>query len=171
MGCRFKSGRGYEIGLRPCSNGIGNIMVAAKMHKTPYLSRRAKLTVALLLRAQPIDYYRPGGFPDNLKQCVMKIIEFKATTSYTGLIVSVRGTYAEKDAKRAYNALSEKAFAIYKAKVEAAPEHLSKYEMRFCLWESEPNKDGIFRTVRTIYRDFLLIDGKVALQKEQVFNK
>lgn len=101
----------------------------------------------------------------------MKIIEFKATTSYTGLIVSVRGTYAEKDAKRAYKALSEKAFAIYKAKVEADPEHLSKYEMRFCLWESEPNKDGIFRTVRTTYRDFLLIDGKVALQKEQVFNK
>lgn len=127
MGCRFKSGRGYEN--------------------------------------------RPGGFPDNLKQCVMKIIEFKATTSYTGLIVSVRGTYAEKDAKRAYKALSEKAFAIYKAKVEADPEHLSKYEMRFCLWESEPNKDGIFRTVRTTYRDFLLIDGKVALQKEQVFNK
>ena len=101
----------------------------------------------------------------------MKIIEFKATTGYTGLLISVRGTYPEDFEGRAYRVLSEQAFATYKAKVEADPERLSKYEMRFCIWEREPDKDGIFRVVRTIYRDFLLVDGKVTLQKEQTFNK
>lgn len=101
----------------------------------------------------------------------MKIIEFKATTGYTGLLISVRGTYAEQDAKRAYKVLSEQAFATYKAKVQADPGRLSEYEMRFCLWEREPNKDGIFRVVRTIYRDFRLIDGAVVMVKEQTFNK
>lgn len=99
----------------------------------------------------------------------MKIIEFEATTGYTGLIIPVRGTYAQKDEKRAYKLLSEKAFAIYKAKVEADP-RLSEFALRFCLWEKEPNKDGIFRDVRTTYRDYLLVDGKVTLQKEQIFN-
>lgn len=101
----------------------------------------------------------------------MKIIEYKATTGYTGLPISVRGTYAEQNAKRAYKVLSEQAFATYKAKVQADPERLSKYEMRFCIWEREPDKDGIFRVVRTIYRDFRLVDGKVTLQEEQTFNK
>ena len=114
---------------------------------------------------------RTGPIPGNLKQRVMKIIEFKATTGYTGLLISVRGTYAEQDAKRAYKVLSEQAFATYKAKVQADPERLSKYEMRFCLWEREPNKDGIFRMVRAVYRDFRLIDGAVVMVKEQTFNK
>ena len=105
----------------------------------------------------------------------MKIIEFKATTGYTGLVISVRGTYPEENAQKAYKLLSEKAFAIYEKKVKADPKRLAKYEMRFCIWESEPGQDGIFHCVRTIYRDYGFERGDVrnniVLIKEQTFNK
>ena len=101
----------------------------------------------------------------------MKIIEFKATTGYSGLLVPIRGTYPQESESNAYRVLTERAFAIYKAKVEADPERLSKYEMRFCIWEKEPDENGLFRVVRTIFRDFLLVDGVVTLIKEQTFNK
>ena len=91
----------------------------------------------------------------------MKIIEFKATTGYTGLVISVRGTYAEENAQKAYEFLSQKAFAIYEAKVKADPERLAKYEMRFCIWEREPDQNGIFRVVHTIYRDYGFERGDV----------
>lgn len=105
----------------------------------------------------------------------MKIIEFKATTGYTGLLISVRGTYPEENAQKAYKLLSEKAFAIYEKKVKADPQRLAKYEMRFCIWESEPGQDGLFHCVRTIYRDYAFERGDVrnniVLINEQTFNK
>lgn len=90
----------------------------------------------------------------------MKIIEFKATTGYTGLLISVRGTYPEENAQKAYKFLSEKAFAIYEKKVKADP-RLAQYEMRFCIWEREPGQDGLFHCVRTIYRDYAFERGDV----------
>lgn len=96
----------------------------------------------------------------------MKITELHATTGYTGLSIPVRGTYTTK---RAYKILSEKAFDIYKRKIEADP-RLSEYKLRLCIWERETDKDGIFRLVKTTYRDFRLIDGKVTLQEEKTFN-
>lgn len=104
----------------------------------------------------------------------MKIIEFKATTGYSGLLISVRGTYPQESEQKAYKVLSEKAFAIYEAKVKADP-RLAQYEMRFCIWEREPGQDGIFHCVRTIYRDYAFERGDVrnniVLIKEQTFNK
>ena len=91
----------------------------------------------------------------------MKIIEFKATTGYSGLLISVRGMYPKENEQKAYKFLSEKAFAIYEKKVKADPERLAKYEMRFCIWESEPDQNGIFRCVRTIYRDYAFERGDV----------
>lgn len=96
----------------------------------------------------------------------MKITELHATTGYTVLSIPVRGTYTTK---RAYNILSEKAFDIYKRKIEA-DSRLSEYKLRLCIWERETDKDGIFRLVKTTYRDFRLIDGKVTLQEEKTFN-
>lgn len=104
----------------------------------------------------------------------MKIIEFKATTGYSGLSISVRGMYPQESAKKAYKVLSEKAFAIYAEKVKAEP-RLAKYEMRFCIWESEPDPNGIFHCVRTIYRDYGFecgdVRNNIVLIKEQMFNK
>ena len=104
----------------------------------------------------------------------MKIIEFKATTGYSGLLISVRGTYPQESEQKAYKVLSEKAFAIYEAKVKADP-RLAQYEMRFCIWEREPDQNGIFHCVRTIYRDYGFVRGDVrnniVLIKEQTFNK
>ncbi len=104
----------------------------------------------------------------------MKIIEFKATTGYSGLSISVRGMYPQESAKKAYKVLSEKAFAIYAEKVKAEP-RLAKYEMRFCIWESEPDQNGIFHCVRTIYRDYGFecgdVRNNIVLIKEQMFNK
>ena len=96
----------------------------------------------------------------------MEIFEFKATSGYSGLSIGVHKFFANK---RAYKILSEEAFGIYKRKVEADP-HLAKYAMRICVWHYETDKDGIFRGVRTEYRDYLLVNGKVTLQKEQIFN-
>lgn len=99
----------------------------------------------------------------------MKICELHATTGYSGLIIPVRGTYAVGGP--AYRILSEKAFGIYKTKVEADPERLSQYELRLCIWEKENGIDGIFRLTKTIYQDFRLINGKVVMVKEKTFNK
>lgn len=96
----------------------------------------------------------------------MEIFEFIATSGYSGLSIGVHNFFANK---RAYKILSEKAFGIYKRKVEADP-HLAQYAMRICVWHYETDKDGIFRLGLTEYRDFLLVDGKVTLQKEQIFN-
>ena len=115
----------------------------------------------------PIIEIRTGPIPGNLKQCVMKITEFKATSGYSGLSIGVHNWFADE---RAYNILSEKAFGIYKRKVEADP-YLAKYAMRICVWHYETDKDGIFRLKQTVYRDFVLIDGKVTLKEEQTFNK
>lgn len=104
----------------------------------------------------------------------MKIIEFKATTGYTGLIISVRGTYPKECESKAYKFLSEQAFSIYEAKVKADP-RLAQYAMRFCIWEKETDQNGIFRCVRTIYRDFGFERGDVrnniVLIEEKTFNK
>lgn len=104
----------------------------------------------------------------------MKIIEFKATTGYSGLLISVRGTYPQESEQKAYKVLSEKAFAVYENKVKADP-RLAKYGMRFCIWEKEPDQNGIFHCVRTIYRDYGFEHGdflnNIVLIKEQTFNK
>jgi len=97
----------------------------------------------------------------------MKITELHADTGCSAFLISVRGTYTTQ---RAYKILSEKAFDIYKRKIEAEP-RLSEFTLRLCIWEKETDKDGIFRLVKTTYRDFRLIDGKVTLQEEQTFNK
>ena len=96
----------------------------------------------------------------------MKITELHATTGYTGLSIPVRGTFTTK---RAYKILSEKAFDIYRRKIEADP-RLSEFALRLVIWERETDKDGIFRLIKTTYRDFRIVDGKVTLQKEQTFN-
>lgn len=95
----------------------------------------------------------------------MKIIELQATTGYSGLNIPIRGTYTTQ---RAYEILSEKAFDIYKRKIEAEP-RLSEFALRLCIWEKKTDKDGIFHLVKTTYRDFRLVDGKVTLQEEQIF--
>ena len=94
----------------------------------------------------------------------MKIYELQATTGDTGLSVPVRGTY---EGVQGYKILSEKAFAIYKAKVEADPERLSERELRLCIFEKESGIDGIFRLTKTIYRDFRLTNGKVVMVRER----
>ena len=98
----------------------------------------------------------------------MKIWSINATTFYTGLIVSVRGTYTKQSA---YKIFAERAFEIYKRKVEQDFERLSKFDLRLCITESEPGQDGIVRPIRTTFRDFRLIDGKVTMIKEHVQEK
>lgn len=97
----------------------------------------------------------------------MKITELHADTGCTAFLISVRRTYTTQ---RAYKILSEKAFDIYKRKIEAEP-RLSEFALRLCIWEKETDKDGIFRLVKTTYRDFRLIDGAVVMVEEQTFNK
>lgn len=100
----------------------------------------------------------------------MKIVEFKATSGYSGLLIGVHNWYDMDASVCAYKTLAEKAFAIYRKRIDADP-YLEKYAMRFCIWEYETDKDGIFRTKKTIYRDFRLIDGNIVMVKEQIFIK
>lgn len=97
----------------------------------------------------------------------MKVYELHATTGYTGLIIPVRAMYVRE---QAYKILAQKAFDIYKRKIEADPT-LAEYTLRLVIWERDAGKDGIIYTVRTTYQDFRLIDGMVTMVKEQHFNK
>ena len=97
----------------------------------------------------------------------MIVYELHATTGYTGLIIPVRAMYVTE---RAYKGLAQKAFDIYKRKIESDP-RLAQYDLRLVIFERKADKDGIIHTVRTTYQDFRLIDGTVTMIKEQRFNK
>lgn len=97
----------------------------------------------------------------------MIIYELHATTGYTGLNVSVRGTYLNV---RGYDVLARRAFEIYREKVEADPE-LAKYKLRLVIWKMEADDDGIFRVVSTTYEDYEIRDGAIAMFNCQTFFK
>ena len=97
----------------------------------------------------------------------MIIYELHATTGYTGLIVSVRGTYLNV---RGYDVLARRAFEIYREKVEADPE-LAQYKLRIVIWKREADDDGIFRLVSTTYEDYEIRDGAIAMFNCQTFFK
>lgn len=97
----------------------------------------------------------------------MKIFELHATTGYTGLTISVRGIYIDN---RGYSILSKKAFEIYRQKVEADP-RLAEHKLRLVIFERETDDNGIFRLVRTIYRDYGFEGENIVLIEEQIFNK
>lgn len=97
----------------------------------------------------------------------MFIYELHATTGYTGLLVSVRGTYMNV---RGYDVLARRAFEIYREKVEADPE-LAKYKLRLVIWKMEADDDGIFRVVSTTYEDYEIRDGAIAMVNCQTFFK
>ena len=97
----------------------------------------------------------------------MFIYELHATTGYTGLLVSVRGTYMNV---RGYDVLARRAFEIYREKVEADPE-LAKYKLRLVIWKMEADDDGIFRVVSTTYEDYEIRDGAIAMFNCQTFFK
>lgn len=101
----------------------------------------------------------------------MKIFELHATTGYTGLIISVRGIYIDN---RGYSILSKKAVEIYNQKVKDDP-RLAEHKLRLVIFERETDENGIFRLIRTIYRDYGFENGDVrnniVLIEEQIFNK
>ena len=97
----------------------------------------------------------------------MFIYELHATTGYTGLNVSVRGTYMNV---RGYDVLARKAFKIYREKVEADP-RLAEYKLRLVIWKREADEDGIFRLVSTTYEDYEIRDGAIAMAKCETFFK
>lgn len=97
----------------------------------------------------------------------MIIYELQADTGYTGLIVSVRGTYLNV---RGYDVLARRAFEIYREKVEADPK-LAKYKLRLVIWKREADDDGIFRLVSTTYEDYEIRDGAIAMVKCETFFK
>lgn len=97
----------------------------------------------------------------------MTIFELHATTGCSAFNVPVRKTYTTQ---KAYKILSEKAFDIYRRKIEAEP-RLAEFVLRLAIWESKTDADGIFKLVSTTYRDFAYKDGKVVMVKERVFNE
>lgn len=101
----------------------------------------------------------------------MKIFELHATTGYTGLTIPVRSIYTDN---RGYSILSKKAFDIYQQKVEADP-RLAGYTLRLVIFERETDDNGIFRLIRTIYRDYGFensdVRNNIVLIEEQIFNK
>lgn len=97
----------------------------------------------------------------------MFIYELHASTGYTGLVVSVRGTYLNV---RGYDVLARRAFEIYREKVEADPK-LAQYKLRLVIWKREADDDGIFRVVSTTYEDYEIRDGAIAMVNCQTFFK
>ena len=84
------------------------------------------------------------------------------------------GCTRKKMNKKRTSFFPKRRLRFYEKKVKADP-RLAKYEMRFCIWESEPGQDGLFLCVRKIYRDYGFERGDVrnniVLIKEQTFNK
>lgn len=98
----------------------------------------------------------------------MKIYCISATTGYTGFTIPVRRYVTSK---KAIEIVSKEAFNIYKKKMEADMENLSRFNLRLIISEMISNDQGIFRGGVIKYRDYWYDGKKIVFIKEQVFDK